>query len=63
MNVAKVFISKGWPDYKYEPTSVAFDGTYFKVRGRFTVDRFIEVKVDREGNVVGWSTLPQYEPT
>lgn len=61
--IAKKFASEGWPDStEYGVTSVAFDGTCFLVRESWAGDGLIEVKVDREGNVVGWSVRPYDEP-
>ena len=51
-------------------TSVAFDGTYFVVRGYYHFEgrkgmtpQLVVVKVDREGKVVGWSLRPEKEST
>ena len=51
-------------------TSVAFDGTYFVVRGYYHYEgrkgmrpQLVSVKVDGEGKIVGWSLRPEKEST
>ena len=51
-------------------TSIAFDGTYFVVRGYYHFEgrkgmrpQLVTVKVDREGRIVGWSLRPEKEST
>jgi len=51
-------------------TSVAFDGAHFVVRGNYHYEgrkgmrpQLVIVKVDKEGNVVGWSLRPEKEST
>ena len=51
-------------------TSVAFDGTYFVVRGYYHFEgrkgmrpQLVIVKVDGEGTIVGWSLRPEKEST
>ena len=51
-------------------TSVAFDGTYFVVRGYYHYEgrngmtpQLVMVKVDGEGKIVGWSLRPEKEST
>jgi len=51
-------------------TSVAFNGTYFLVRGNYHFEgregmrpQGVIVKIDGEGNVVGWSLRPETETT
>ena len=51
-------------------TSVAFDGTYFVVRGYYPFEgrkgmrpQLVIVKVDGEGKIVGWSLRPEKEST
>lgn len=51
-------------------TSVAFDGSYFVVRGYYHFEgrkgvrpQLVNVKVDGEGKIVGWSLRPEKEST
>ena len=51
-------------------TSIAFDGTYFVVRGYYYFEgrkgmrpQLVIVKIDREGRIVGWSLRPEKEST
>ena len=62
----KVFNVKG----EIHLTSVAFDGTYFVVRGNYhyqgrkgMLPQLVVVKVDGEGKIVGWSLRPEKEST
>jgi hypothetical protein len=55
---------------KVHVTSVAFNGTYFLVRGNYHFEgregmrpQGVIVKIDGEGNVVGWSLRPETETT
>jgi hypothetical protein len=62
-NIARDFVSQSWPNTVLNVTSVAFDGNCFVVRGQNETVGLIDVKIDREGNVVGWSANPSNEPT
>jgi len=51
-------------------TSVGFDGSYFVVRGYYHFEgrkgvrpQLVNVKVDGEGKIVGWSLRPEKEST
>ena len=64
--VKKTFNVKG----QIHITSVAFNGTYFLVRGNYHYEgregmkpQGVIVKVDGNGNVVGWSLRPETETT
>jgi hypothetical protein len=64
--VKKTFNVKG----EIHITSVAFNGTYFLVRGNYHYEgregmrpQGVIVKVDGNGNVVGWSLRPETETT
>ena len=64
--IKKAFSVKG----KVRVTSVAFNGTYFLVRGNYPFagregmrPQGVVVKIDGKGKVVGWSLRPGTEST